>query len=79
MPNLGGESQRSLHLPEMWALHPGGKGYQGGKWGTRKLSPPNSKKEEEACNIQRRAKPSLFWQRTEQGPEPGALSPSESR
>lgn len=33
MLNLGGESQRSLHLPEMWALHPRGKGYQGGKWG----------------------------------------------
>lgn len=35
--------------------HPtlGEEGYQGGRWGTRKPSPPTSKKEEEACNIQK--------------------------
>lgn len=79
--NLGGESQRSLHLPEMWALHPRRKGYQGGKWGTRKLSPPTSKKEEEACNIQRRVKHSLFWHRTGKGqglgPLPLSVRPGE--
>lgn len=79
LPNLGGESQRSLYLPETWAPHPGGKGYQGGKWGTRKPSPPTSKKEEEACsNIQRRAKHLLSWHRIGQGQGPGPLQPSGS-
>lgn len=57
--------------------HPtlGGEGYQGGKRGTRKPSPPTSKKEEEACNIQRRAKYSLIWHRTGQGQAPGPSKP----
>lgn len=54
--------------------HPtlGVESYQDGKWGTQKLSPPTSKKEEEACNIQRRAKHSLLWHRVgkDRGPGP---------
>lgn len=44
MPNLGGDSQRRLHLPEMWHPTLGRKGYQGGKSGTRKPSPPLRKR-----------------------------------
>lgn len=49
--------------------------------GTQRLSPPTSKKEEEACNIQRRAKHSLFWHRTGKGqglgPLPLSVRPGE--
>lgn len=50
MPNLGGESQRRLRLPEMGVPHPREKRLPG--WEVEDPETlPTSKKEEEACNI----------------------------
>lgn len=72
----GGGQEGALPNPKCGHSTLGGEGYQGGKWGTRKPSPPTSKKEEEACNIQRMQNIRLSRPRTAARPSPNQPSVS---
>lgn len=84
LPGRGRETHRltwggqegALPNPKCGHSTLGGEGYQGGKWGTRKPSPPTSKKEEEACNIQRMQNIRLSRPRTAARPSPNQPSVS---